>query len=72
MYFEKEVLIEQLIASLCSFSPQEKEEIALIDRFIETYAGVYSLPEPLFSELIERILSNRINNAAWQYEKASK
>ncbi len=58
-------MIEQLIASLCSFSPNEKEEVQLIDKFIETYASVYSLPEPLFAELIERILSNRINNAAW-------
>jgi hypothetical protein len=41
MQFQKEVLIEQLIASLCSFSPNEKEEVQLIDKFIETYAGVY-------------------------------
>jgi hypothetical protein len=58
-------LIEQLIASLCSFSPNEKEEVALIDKFIETYASVYQLPEPLFVELLERILTNRINNAAF-------
>lgn len=57
---------------MCSFSPVEKEEVQLIDKFIETYASVYQLPEPVFSELLEKILSNRINNAAWQYDKASK
>jgi hypothetical protein len=64
--------VSSLITSLKSFSPKEKEEIQLIDKFIEIYASVYHLPDPAFSELLEKILSNRINNAAWQYEKASK
>lgn len=65
-------LLEKLEDSIDSSSPDETAEVALIDTFIGLHATVYSLPDEAYDRLLTKLLMNRINNAAWQYEQASK
>lgn len=62
----------ELLESLKAANPSEENEVKLIDGFITTHATVYNLPDSYYKQLITLILQNRINNAAWQYEHASK
>ena len=65
-------LLEQLDESLENSGPAEQSEVALIDQFIGLHAAVYQLPDEGYDRLLTKLLMNRINNAAWQYEQASK
>ena len=65
-------LLEKLEDSIDSSSPFEADEVALIDEFIGLHASVYQLPGEVYDRLLSKLLLNRINNAAWQYEQASK
>ena len=65
-------MLEQLEESIDSSAPSEQAEVALIDQFIGLHATVYQLPDEAYDRLLTKLLMNRINNAAWQYEQASK
>ena len=65
-------LLESLEESIDSASPIEATEVGLIDNFIGLHASVYKLPGEQYDRLLQKLLFNRINNAAWQYNLASK
>ena len=65
---EQSNLIDQLIKSIDQSNPKEKDEVDMIDRFIGHHASIYKLPDERYDSLLNKILLNRINNAAWQYE----
>ena len=65
-------LLDRLEESIDSSAPAEQAEVALIDQFIGMHATVYQLPGEAYDRLLTKLLLNRINNAAWQYEQASK
>lgn len=65
-------LLERLEDSIDKSAPSEPAEVALIDQFIGLHATVYRLPGEAYDRLLTKLLLNRINNAAWQYEQASK
>ena len=64
--------MEGLEESIEESQPTEAKEVALIDQFIGLHATVYQLPDEAYDRLLNKLLMNRINNAAWQYEAASK
>ena len=51
--------------------PTESVEVGLIDQFIEMHVGAYELKEEVYATLLQKLLMNRVNNAAWQYDQAS-
>lgn len=64
--------MERLEESIDNSAPSEETEVGLIDQFIGMHASVYQLPDEAYDRLLTKLLLNRINNAAWQYELASK